>query len=154
MINNALSSICRGCLKSQNQNNMAGRKSSEDKSSERVEFILEMRSKGEKSSTVLMSAWKEKYNLSEGQFRADYSKAKAIIAEYFQKDIEELSNEVSRHLWDLYAKSMKLQDYRECRAILKQITDLAISANVISAARKTVEEKPASPLMALMKKAK
>lgn len=130
---------------------MAGRKSSEDQSNERIEFILEMRSKGEKSSTVLMSAWKERYNLSEGQFRADYSKAKAIIAEYFQKDIEELSNEVSRHLWDLYAKSMKLQDYRECRAILKQITDLAISANAISTAQKPAEQ-PKSPLLALMQK--
>lgn len=131
---------------------MGGRKSSEDQANERVEFLLELRSKGEKSSTVLLSAWKEKYNLSEGQFRVDYGKAKAIIAEYFQKDIEELSHEVSRHLWDLYAKSMKLQDYRECRAILKQITDLAISASTISATQKPVEEKPASPLLALMKK--
>lgn len=98
----------------------------------RIQFLLQLRSKGEKSETALLSAYKQKFGLSQKQYQDDSKKVKALIAEYYKADVQSLCEELSMHLWDLYAKSMKLQDYRECRAILKQISDLAISKTDVS----------------------
>jgi hypothetical protein len=88
-----------------------------------VELIVSLRAKGEKSDSAIKAAYKSEIG-SVKNYAKDSKAAKSVIAEYFQKNMEELSADVSMHLWDLYAKNYKLQDYRECRAILKQITDL------------------------------
>jgi hypothetical protein len=128
-----------------------GRKNSQAEVDARIDFIMGCRAKGEKSTSVIMSGWMEQFpGLSEGQFQKDYQKAKGIIQEYFEKDIDILCSEVTKHLWDLYAKSLKLQDYRECRAVLKQITEVALDA--IKAKPEAKAEKPKSTLMALRRK--
>ena len=129
-----------------------GRKSSQAEVEARIDFIMSVRAKGEKSTSVIMSGWMEQFpGLSEGQFQKDYQKAKNLIQEYFEKDVDILASEVTCHLWDLYARSLKLQDYRECRAVLKQITDTALDA--LKAKPAAQVEKPKSALMALRKKA-
>lgn len=104
---------------------MAGRKYSETEVKERILFILELRSKGVKGTSDLFRFFAEKYpNLSKRQFEYDLKEAKKIILEYFSNDIKMQVSEIEKHYWELYSKSLKLQDYRECRSILKNISDL------------------------------
>ena len=94
---------------------------------EQASFILKCMSQGEKSKTQLKKAFCEAYKGKEKLFDSAYMEAKKVIAEYFKADIEELVSEITMHLWELYHKSYKLQDYRECRNVLKEIANLAIS---------------------------
>jgi len=109
-----------------------------------VEFIVKLRCRGEKSDSAIRSAYKEQFgNLKE--YQADLKQAKSHIKEYFEKNIHELGADIAMHLWDLYSKNYKLQDYRECRTILKQIVDFSQIASV----EKTNQK--ADPLLELMK---
>jgi uncharacterized Zn finger protein len=90
---------------------------------EKIEFITYMRSRGEKSNSALKKAYEEKFNTTK-DFSANLKVVDSMFSEYFKKTIEELAPEIALHYWDLYAKSYKLQDYRECRAILKELRDL------------------------------
>lgn len=121
---------------------------------EKAQFIIECRMKGEKSKTRLRKVFMEEFKGKGGtakQFEIIYTKVDEFISEYFANEIESLFSEVTMHLWDLYNKSYKLQDYRECRTILKAITDLAESGK--SAKAKPVEEAPKqSTLTTLMRK--
>lgn len=105
-----------------------------------VEFIVRLRAKGEKSDAALKSAYKEEFG-STKNYTKDTKDAKTVISEYFQRNIEELANDVALHLWDLYGKNYKLQDYRECRTILKQITDLT---GIVNEAAPAVQKKTSS----------
>lgn len=95
---------------------------------EGVEFIVRLRARGEKSEAALKAAYKEEFGNTKN-YTKDLQEAKTVIAEYFQRNIEELAKDVALHLWDLYGKNYKLQDYRECRTILRQITDLTGTVN-------------------------
>lgn len=116
---------------------------------ERVAYLVQLKARGEKSKTALKSAYLEKFGMPMAAFKKDMDEANRVISEYFSENAEEFRNDVSMHLWDLYAKSYKLQDYRECRALLKQITDLATSAKEFAATKK--EEVKVSRLMKLRK---
>lgn len=109
---------------------------------EKVEFIIRLRARGEKSESAIKAAYKSEFgNLK--TYPQDKAEAKKAIAEYFQKNVEALAEDVALHLWDLYSKNYKLQDYRECRAILKQITDLTATVNETA----TVEKKEENPIL-------
>jgi hypothetical protein len=104
---------------------MAGRKHSDFEREERILFILDLRSKGVKSTSDLFRFFTEKYNdVTKRQFEYDLQKAKALISEYHEKDLEFTVSEISKHLWELYNKNLKIQDYRECRNVLKDYSDL------------------------------
>jgi uncharacterized Zn finger protein len=90
---------------------------------EKIEFITFLRSRGEKSNSALKKAYNDQFNTTK-DFSANLKVVDAMFSEYFKKTIEELAPEISLHYWDLYAKSYKLQDYRECRAILKELREL------------------------------
>jgi hypothetical protein len=121
---------------------------------EQTQFVIECRMKGEKSKTRLRKVFMEEFKgrgATAKQFEIIYKKVDEFIAEYFSQEIESLFSEITMHLWDLYNKSYKLQDYRECRAILKAITDLTESGK--GATAKPVEEVPKqSQLATLMRK--
>lgn len=108
---------------------------------------MQLKARGEKSETALESAYLEKFGKPITSFRKDMDEANRVISEYFSENAEQFRNDVSMHLWDLYAKSYKLQDYRECRALLKQLTDLAATAKEWAAVKK--EEPKVSRLMKL-----
>lgn len=108
---------------------------------------MQLKARGEKSESALKSAYLEKFGKPAASFKKDMEEAKRIIAEYFSENAEEFRNDVSMHLWDLYSKSYKLQDYRECRALLKNLTELAATAKEFAATKK--EEVKVSRLMKL-----
>jgi len=112
---------------------------------EGVVFIIKLRSRGEKSQAAIKAAYKEQFGNTK-QFNADAKSAKEFIAEYFQKNLSLLAEDVSMHLWDLYSKNYKLQDYRECRAILKNIIELGQSVKEEST---NAKQKKPSPLQSL-----
>jgi hypothetical protein len=102
-----------------------GRKSSEIEYQERVAFLLECMSKGVKGTSDLFRFFSEKWpGLTKRQFEYDLAAAKETILEYHAEDIEFLINDLTRHLWELYNKSLKIQDYRECRSIIKTIAEV------------------------------
>lgn len=102
-----------------------GRKYSDMEKEERILFLLELRSKGVKSTKDLFRYFSEKYpDLTKRQFEYDLQEAKENIKEYFEKDVEFEVSEIAKHLWELYSKSFRLQDYRECRALLREISEL------------------------------
>lgn len=103
----------------------AGRKYSEIEIQERITFILDCRRKGEKTTSGLFRFFSEKYpNLTKRQFEYDLRVAKELIREHFETDIDFEISEIVGHYWDLYNKSLKMQDYRECRSILKEVSAL------------------------------
>ena len=104
---------------------MAGRKHSKIERDERILYILDLRSKGVKGAADLFRFFSEKYpNLTKRQFEYDLKEAKKLISQYFEKDSEFQVAEIEKHYWDLYSKSLKAKDYRECRAILSEISKL------------------------------
>lgn len=111
--------------------------------------MVQLKARGEKSETALKSAYIERFGRPLQVFRKDLEEANRVISEYFTENAEQFRNDVSMHLWDLYAKSYKLQDYRECRALLKQLTDLATTAKEFAAVKK--EEPKVSRIMKLRK---
>jgi hypothetical protein len=117
---------------------------------EHIEFLATLKAKGEKSKSALKAAFKQHFG-SDKEFAAAYKGVNQIFSEYFQKSIEKLAPELALHYWDLYAKSYKLQDYRECRAILKDLRDLTGVVHEMQPPQKI--EKPTSSVMKLRKKA-
>jgi hypothetical protein len=117
---------------------------------EKIEFLMRLRAKGEKSKKALRAAYKEQFG-KDKDFAAANKEVNNMFAEYFQRNMEELAPELALHYWDLYGKSYKLQDYRECRAILKDLRDL--TGTVHALAPPQVEEAAPSPIMALLKAA-
>lgn len=102
-----------------------GRKHSDLEREERILFLLELRSKGVKATSDLFQFFSGKYpGLTKRQFEYDLAEAKEQIREYYEKDVEFEVSEIAKHLWELYSKSFRLQDYRECRALLREIADL------------------------------
>lgn len=92
---------------------------------ERVLYLLELRSKGVKGTSDLFRFFSEKYpDLTKRQFEFDLAEAKELIKEYHVEDVEFQVSEIVKHYWELYSKNFKLQDYRECRNILKDIAAL------------------------------
>lgn len=110
---------------------------------EKIDFIFALRAKGEKSKTAIQAGYKKQFG-SAKDFQSAWNSVEEILKEYFQRNIELLAPEMALHYWDLYAKSYKLQDYRECRAILKDIRDL--TGIVHEAAPPNQEKKPKSVL--------
>lgn len=92
----------------------------------KVNFIIECRLKAVKGKTELKSLYSQQFPES-STFEKDFKEAEKIIAEYYNRDTVAGTAEIAMHLWTLYDKSYKLQDYRECRNILKQIHDITIS---------------------------
>jgi hypothetical protein len=116
---------------------------------DKITFIISLRIKGEKSKTALKAAYKNQFgNVTD--FANAYKMVNTLLGEYFQKTIEKLAPELSLHYWDLYAKSYKLQDYRECRAILKELRDLTGVVHDMNPPKPV--EKPKSSVMQLRKK--
>ncbi len=114
-----------------------GRKSTNEEVAERVVFILDCRLQGMKSRTDIFSAFGEKWpDISFSQFELDLAKAQTIIMEYHEKNAENILSELTMHLWELYGKSLKLQDYRECRAVLKTIYDITVGKTPAAAVEK------------------
>lgn len=101
-----------------------GRKHSDLEREERIIYILNLRSKGVKGRSDLLQFFTKEFNLSESQFDKDLKIAKEKIKEYFDSDVDFQISEMAKHYWELYSKSMKLQDYRECRNILKDLSAL------------------------------
>lgn len=93
---------------------------------EQVNFIIEHRLKAVKGKTELKRLYAREFPDSI-TFEKDYREAEKIIGEYYNRDTVAGTAEIAMHLWTLYDKSYKLQDYRECRNILKQIHDITIS---------------------------
>lgn len=86
---------------------------------------MECSSKGIKGTSDLLRFFSEKYpKISKRQFEYDLKDARDRIKEYAVSDIEEYTSELLKHLWELYNKSLKIQDYRECRAVIKEIADI------------------------------
>jgi len=116
---------------------------------EKIDFIFDLKIKGEKSKTSLKQEYKARFASDK-----DFSKIEKIVdeqlAEYFKNKIEDLAPEIAVHYWDLYAKSYKLQDYRECRAILKDLKDLTLGFE--QSKKGEIQERPASKLMTMRKK--
>lgn len=117
---------------------------------EQIEFLATLKAKGEKSKSALKLAFKQKFG-SDKEFASAYKAVNQIFSEYFQKSIENLAPELALHYWDLYAKSYKLQDYRECRNILKDLRDLTGIYHDLQPPKPI--EKPATSVMKLRKKA-
>lgn len=104
---------------------MAGRKHNKIERDERILYLLGLRSKGVKGASDLFRYFSEKYpDLTKRQFEYDLQEAKVLISQYFEKDSEFQVAEIEKHYWELYSKSLKLQDYRECRAILSEVSKL------------------------------
>ena len=103
----------------------SGRKYTQLQVQERILFLMSIRSKGVKGNKDLFRIFSEKYpDLSYRQFEYDLKKVKDEISEYFEKDRDFEISETVKHLWELYSKSFKLQDYRECRNVLKDLANL------------------------------
>ena len=102
-----------------------GRKSTDIQVEERIIFILDLMSKGIKSFSDLFRFFSDEYpDLTERQFQYDLQKAKDRIKEHLTEDVELLTSDLLRHLWELYNKAHKEKDFRECRNIIKQIAEL------------------------------
>ena len=103
----------------------AGRKYSSLEKEERVLFLLECHSKGIKGTSDLLRFFAEKYpNIGKRQFEYDLKDAKDRIMEYHAKDVDFIICDLTKSLWELYNKSMKIQDYRECRAVIREISEI------------------------------
>jgi hypothetical protein len=92
---------------------------------QKTNFIIEQRLKAIKGKTELRAAYTKEFGSAIG-FEHAYKCAMDIIGEYYNPDTEAGTAEIAMHLWTLYEKSMKLQDYRECRAILMEIHKITI----------------------------
>jgi hypothetical protein len=92
---------------------------------QKTNFIIEQRLKAVKGKTELRAAYTKEFGSAIG-FEHAYKCAMDIIGEYYNPDTEAGTAEIAMHLWTLYEKSMKLQDYRECRAILMEIHKITI----------------------------
>lgn len=122
-----------------------GRKSTDIEVEERIIFILDLMSKGIKSFSDLFRFFSEEYpDLTERQFQYDLRKAKERVKEHLVEDVELLTSDLLRHLWELYNKAHKENDVRECRNILKQIAELT-GAN--AAAKVELSGKDGQPII-------
>lgn len=102
-----------------------GRKHSNLEKEERILFLLDCSSKGIKGTSDLFRFFSSKYpDLTKRQFQYDLKDAKDRIREYHSEDVDFLIVDLVKHLWELYNKSLKIQDYRECRAVIKTISEI------------------------------
>lgn len=107
---------------------MPGRKHSDAERDERIAFLIELHSKGVCGTSDLFRFFSERYPLTRRQFEYDLKKAREQIKEYHADQIEDLSALLVRNLWELYSKNLRVQDYRECRNIIKTISDITGAA--------------------------
>lgn len=122
-----------------------GRKSTDIEVEERIIFLLSLMSKGIKTHSNLFPFFSDKYpDLTERQFRYDLQKAHERIKEHLTEDAELLTSDLLRHLWELYNKAHKENDIRECRNIIKQISELT-GAN--AAAKVELSGKDGQPII-------
>ena len=80
-------------------------------STQQTNFIIEHRLKAVKGKTELRTLYTKEFGSALG-FEHAYKCAMDIIGEYYNPDTEAGTAEIAMHLWTLYEKSMKLQDYR------------------------------------------
>lgn len=66
----------------------------------------------------------EKYKVGERQADAYLEKAREIIKSNIDTDSSNKKNEILNQYYDLYQKNYKLEDYRECRNILINISSV------------------------------
>ena len=66
----------------------------------------------------------EKYKVGERQADAYLEKAREIIKSNIDTDSSNKKNEILNQYYDLYQKNYKIEDYRECRNILINISSL------------------------------
>lgn len=122
-----------------------GRKYSEKEIEDRILFILDLMSKGIKATSDLFRFFSDEYpDLTKRQFEYDLRNAKERVKEHLVQDVELLTSDLLRHLWELYNKAHKENDVRECRNILKQIAELT-GAN--AAAKVELSGKDGQPII-------
>lgn len=66
----------------------------------------------------------EKYKVGERQADAYLEKAREIIKSNIDTDSSNKKNEILNQYYDLYQKNYKIEDYRECRNILINISSV------------------------------
>ena len=66
----------------------------------------------------------EKYDIEERQADEYIRKARDIMHSDMQISVEIKKSEILTQYYDLYNKSYKIEDYRECRNVLKEISDI------------------------------
>lgn len=102
-----------------------GRKKNAIEVEERVTFLLDLISKGVVGTSDLFHFFSEKHpDLTKRQFEYDLRKAKEKIKEYITAEQEDITADLIKRLYELYNKSLKIQDYRECRSIVKTIAEI------------------------------
>lgn len=104
---------------------MAKGRGTELNKAERILFLMRCRSQGIKTNSDLLELWLEQWpDLSTSQFYKDMETVKARIMESLENDMNFEASELVRHLWELYNKNLKIQDFRECRAVIAEISKL------------------------------
>lgn len=94
-------------------------------SQQRVRLVEEMILKGCNKSYIVQFV-SEKYNIGERQVENYLAKARQQILIDFENtfDSESFKSEVYGRLQDLYRKNYTIEDFRECRNIVKDLRDM------------------------------
>ena len=92
---------------------------------QRVRLVEEMILKGCGKSYIVQFV-SEKYNIGERQVENYLAKAREQIIIDFENtfDVNSFKSEVYGRLQDLYRKNYTIEDFRECRNIVKDLRDM------------------------------
>jgi len=114
----------------------------------RIEYITELIMSGIIQRQHLLKNYISKFELKESQFNIDLREARKRIKEVLEVHSEDLKAELVARYNVLFTKNMKIQDYRECRAILDSLAKLGglfidkkeITGNVIKVEAKIPDD--------------
>ena len=103
-------------------------KSDSTEMEKRINTIYAMLLQGLQRKSVLQYC-QEKWEIGESSVDQYLKKARLLMSDDSQKDIDYKKSEILSQYYDLYNKSYKNEDYKECKNILQQIaTMLGVNA--------------------------
>ena len=88
---------------------------------ERINFLIEQLLEGIVQRRYLLQKYTKKFNLKDSQFDKDLRVARQEIKDILDIDKDQERAEIKNRYNHLYWKNIKIQDYRECRAVLDSL---------------------------------
>ena len=91
---------------------------------ERINYIIELIINGVTQRKFILQNVIKKYNICESQVDKDLKQARLDLKDILKLDTDQKKAEIEARYNHLYLKNIKIQDYRECRALLDSLVKL------------------------------
>ena len=129
-------------------------KSDSSEMQKRINLIYSMLLQGLQRKAIIQYCSKN-YEISDRQVDEYLAKARQLMSDDLVENMDLKRSEILAQLNDLYNKSYLLEDYRECRNILAQITSIlgveAIKRTDITSDGKSINNLPTSIKIEIVK---